>query len=365
MTLHNLQALRGVACLMVVGFHLAGWETEGYGLRTPVIGAFKWFGFAGVDLFFALSGFIIAYTNARNLGRPAAVPGYLVRRLWRIYPTFWAAMFLAGLGYTVLLNHPVYATGWQREWLHWLSLLPGEPANRYVAPAWTLTYEVMFYLAFALVIALPPRVGAGLLAGWAVAVLALAPAWRPGGEPYAALATSPYILEFLGGCLVAWLIRRGVHGRGRTAALLGVAYAAAAVAAGKALTTEDWLTTVAREPVRVLMFGPAAVLIVYGLAAAEMRGTYRAPRWLRPVGDASYSIYLIHCAVGWHMVIYGAHLPHSRLPHVGWLVGTFAACVAAGFLLHFAVERPLLNLTKRKKAPPPVALETAPVRRAA
>ncbi len=362
-TLHNLQALRGVACLMVVAFHLAGWETEGYGLRTPVVGAFRWFGFAGVDLFFALSGFIIAFTNARHLGRPAAAPGYLARRLWRIYPPLWAAMLLAGLGWAYLLNNPVLTPGWERDWLHWLLLLPGEPNNLYVAPAWTLTYEVMFYLAFAVVIAVPPRLGAGLLAAWAVAVLALAPTWQPG----AAIPTSPYVLEFLGGCLVAWLIRRGVRGHGRTAALLGVGHAVVAAVIARALTTEDWLTTVAREPVRVLVFGPAAVLIVYGLAAAELTGTYRAPRWLRPVGDASYSIYLIHCAVGWHAVIYGCYLPHNRLPHVGWLVGTFAACVAAGFLLHYTVERPLLNLLKRKKSRPVAAPvgPTEPLRRAA
>ena len=102
------------------------------------------------------------------------------------------------------------------------------------------------------------------------------------------------------------------------------------------------MTVSAREPMRVLVYGPAAALIVYGLAAAELAGTYLAPRWLRPVGDASYSIYLIHCAVGWHAVIYGCYVPHNRLPHLGWLAGTFAACVAAGFALGGGVTAALV-----------------------
>jgi exopolysaccharide production protein ExoZ len=366
-TLYNLQALRGVACLMVVGFHLWGWEHQ-YGVHTPGLGVVQWFGFAGVDLFFALSGFIITHTNARHLGHPAAAPGYLARRLWRIYPPLWAAMLLAGLGWTHLLSYDVLKPGWPADWSRWMLLLPGEPKNPYVAPAWTLTYEVLFYLVFAIVVALPPRLGAGLLIAWAAAILASVPGWRPGGEPFAAVALSPYVLEFLAGCGVAWLVRRGVRGRGRTAVLAGLGYAAAAVVTARALTTGDWMTVSAWEPVRVLVYGPAAALIVYGLAAAELTGTYLAPRWLRPVGDASYSIYLIHCAVGWHAVIYGCYVPHTRLPHLGWLAGTFAACVAAGFALHVAVERPLLKLVKRKKPAPPAGAAPGPadpLRRAA
>src|SRR5687768_11681774 len=102
-TLHNLQALRGAAALVVVWFHLWGWEGA-YGRSTPVFDQVRWFGFAGVDFFVALSGFIIVYTQARHLGRPSAVPGYLFRRLWRVYPTFWVAMILAGLAFSYLLK---------------------------------------------------------------------------------------------------------------------------------------------------------------------------------------------------------------------------------------------------------------------
>jgi peptidoglycan/LPS O-acetylase OafA/YrhL len=365
-TLHNLQALRGVACLLVVAFHLGGWEQQ-YGVKTPAVQWAQWFGFAGVDVFFALSGFIITYTQARQLGRPAAAPGYLFRRLWRVFPPFWAAMVLAGLAYGVLLNVPVLDGDWVRDWAHWLALLPGDPPHRWIAPAWTLTYEVMFYLAFTVLLLLPPRVGAGLLAGWAAAVLANVPAWQPGGDPYAALVLSPYVLEFLGGCAVAGLVLRGARRGARPAVLAAVAYAVVGVLLARGLTAGDWLAVINREPVRVAVFGPPAVLLVYGMAAGELGGRLRAPRWLRPVGDASYSIYLIHCPVGAVAVIYGCYVGHSRWPHLGWLAATFLLCVAAGFALHYAVERPLLALVRRRKKPRPAApaAEPTPARRAA
>jgi peptidoglycan/LPS O-acetylase OafA/YrhL len=89
MRLNNLQALRGVACLLVFFFHVAiGEAGAGHGLN-PLV-PFQYAGFAGVDLFFVLSGFVITRVNVRGLGDPARVAGYVTRRLWRIYPVYCA-----------------------------------------------------------------------------------------------------------------------------------------------------------------------------------------------------------------------------------------------------------------------------------
>jgi peptidoglycan/LPS O-acetylase OafA/YrhL len=69
-------------------------------------------------------------------------------------------------------------------------------------------------------------------------------------------------------------------------------------------------------------------------------------------------------------VLVGTRLPHTRLPHLLWLGGTFAAALAVGFAFYAWVELPLLNLVKRRGRPPagraagPVA-PPAPARRAA
>ena len=81
----NLHALRGLACLTVVLHHVWCLEDR-FGVSTLFVREVRWFGLAGVDVFFALSGFLITATNWKYLGTPAAVPRYLFRRVWRVYP---------------------------------------------------------------------------------------------------------------------------------------------------------------------------------------------------------------------------------------------------------------------------------------
>src|SRR5262249_59446330 len=95
----------------------------------------------------------------------------------------------------------------------------------------------------------------------------------------------------------------------------------------------------------------AAVLIVYGAIALE--GRWRVPGWLLRCGDASYSLYLLHPALYMAAFVIGVRLPHGRLSHRLWLLGTLAATLAVGFLFHRLVERPLLDLVKSRRKPRP------------
>ena len=347
-TFHNLQALRGIACLAVIGFHVACWETE-YGVATPGFTAARWFGFAGVDLFFVLSGFIITLTNLKNVGRPTAVPGYLARRLWRIYPVYWVTMVLAAAIAAGVMNWPVFTLGWENRWANWLTLAPTGQPNQYVPPAWTLTFEVMFYLAFAGVLVVPGRIGKVVLVAWAGAVLVAVPFHVD--SLILGTALSPFVLEFLGGCLVAHRVANGATTWGRPAVVAGIGLAVGSTVYLAILGDPEWVLNAAGP--RVLLFGPAAVLIVYGVVARERSGGRLSPAWLRAVGDASYSIYLWHGVVGPVAIVYGCLMPHSKLPHLGWLAITLAACVGGGIVLHRLVERPLLALAKHRRPGPP------------
>lgn len=360
--LDNVQALRGVACLLVVLFHLQHWDVA-YGANTPVVGWFGGFGFAGVDLFFVLSGFIITHTNRHHLGRPAAVPGYLFRRLWRIFPTYWAA--LAGcVAATVLV------AGWPHEWKvpagRWAQIVALDPRgsfpNAVIGQAWTLTYELLFYVVFGVLMLVPPRLAAAGLAAWAAAAAAALLGPPPDMLVWSPL--SPFVLEFLAGCLIAWATARGVTGGRWAAAALAVAWAAVGSAA-VGWAWPDWShgAVMSHPRPRVLVFGVPAALLVYAAVAAEERSAWRPGRWLRVLGDASYSLYLTHAHVMIVAVLVGTRVPHTRWPHVGWLAVTFAACLAVGLAFHYAVERPLLNLARRERAAP--APVEAPARVAA
>src|SRR5690242_21024508 len=104
--LTGLQAMRGVAALLVVLHHAAGTlalpkyadVAIAGGLLTPL-------GRAGVDLFFVLSGFVIYYVHRADIGRAQSFRRYMLRRLVRIYPTYWVVLFLM---LALFLGHPSF-----------------------------------------------------------------------------------------------------------------------------------------------------------------------------------------------------------------------------------------------------------------
>ncbi len=356
-TLHNLQALRGVACLAVVVYHVAQAEA-GYGLGFNPLRPARWLGYAGVDLFFVLSGFIITATSRADLGRPAKLPRYLFRRVWRIYPTYWAGVGLSA----VLLAAATGAAGFGPGLAADLLLLPRDELPQVVPVAWTLRYEMMFYLAFAALFLLPARAAVPALAGWAAAVAAAGAAGQLPETPAGRMAASPFVLEFMAGALLAWWPARW-SGR-QAAGLVLVAVAWVAVASALVYRPDpNWLPT-ASWP-RVLVFGPPAALAVLAAVGWERAGGRLRWRWLTAVGDASYSVYLTHAAAMVAAVVLTAGLGHTRLPHLGWIALMLAAGVAPGLLLYRFVERPLLNLVKRPRKAVPPADAPAPLRRAA
>jgi peptidoglycan/LPS O-acetylase OafA/YrhL len=345
--MYNLQALRGVACLLVVILHLWILEAE-FGIQTPLLREIRWFGVAGVDIFFVLSGFIITATNRQSLGRPAQAPGYLFRRFWRIYPTYWAVMGVSCLYLWIAYGNRGLHPEIFDNWLWWAALVPVAESNALVGQAWTLSYEVLFYLIFGVLMLCPPRMTPVVFFVWAVLVLFCSKSLN---TPISKVVLSPFVLEFLGGCVVAWLSGRGIRCWWRPALLLGVVYMAAAVVMARSSLSESLVNALSPEQLRVLIFGPAAILIVYGLVGAEGKWPKRIPRWLLRTGDASYSLYLLHPTVLALGKWVGVLVPHSRLPHTLWLVGTLMAVLATGYLFHIWVECPLLRLGKSRRKP--------------
>ena len=117
-------------------------------------------------------------------------------------------------------------------------------------------------------------------------------------------------------------------------------------------------------------FGGAAAVAVLGLTGWERGGGRIGRRWLAAVGDASYSIYLVHApmiTLAMYLTIL-AGMPHNQTGHLAWLGLMLAAGVGPGLLFHRFVEAPLLRLGKRARPGPAVRhgrVPAGPVLRAA
>ena len=366
-TYATVQMLRGFAASAVVLFHLLPFEQKYLAGGTILPDALV-IGQAGVDVFFVISGFIVTTVSIDHAGRPRDSLDFLMRRFWRIYPTYWVyyvvllAVYLAAPG---LINHSATRPP---SLLDSFTLWPSD-APPLLLVAWTLSFELYFYLVFAGLLCLIRRARLGVvLPFWAAVVVAGRLALPLHHTALMDLVCNPLNLEFMAGCAIAlW----APHSQRRVGLLLiaaGLAWGTLLIHhIGPAAPFQNvWL--------RVAVFGGGATLVVAGCAVWERPGITRVPGLLRRLGDASYSLYLSHLltigAVGlvWRHVMQRIGVPASAsVPlHVVALASAFTASVGVGLLSYRLIELPLIGMMKRiRRSHAPVAMvpaEATPLR---
>jgi exopolysaccharide production protein ExoZ len=338
----NLQALRAAAALSVVLFHI------NYAFfDIPVVAPLHWaryVGWAGVDVFFVISGFII-YTVAARLdwssGPIDVALRFLMRRLERIYPVYWFYFALC-LILTIYGVPRVIGTQWTlADWPFNAALL--SIGNQQVPVAWTLAYELFFYLCFALALTFGRARYRTVLALWFTveAVVTAANHFAIIPDRQSAPWADPLVMEFAMGCGVAVLIERGHVGLWRWAGALSIPFfvLGGLYSAYPITTTVDY---------RVVTFGIGAALIVYALCAAEVAGRATAPRWAVKLGDASYSLYLCQ-----EITLFTTRyvLVQLGLLQALWgipaLVLALAVTIATALASYRLIERPVIGSLQR------------------
>jgi len=328
--LKSLQAGRAIAALSVLAFHVQS---------SPQLPSGSWLasksghGNMGVDFFFVLSGFIICHAHGKDIGQRDQLKRYVGNRFRRIYPIYWlyTAVFFAAFavigGVTVL---PHTGAGWFSS----LSLIRISPEHAPLSVAWTLFYEIAFYALFGLLI-LSRAIGTASFAVWAAAILAVH-RYLPTHDPLG-VWTSLLCANFFVGMAACWL-----HMRIGMKAALGMVGAGLAGLAVLAVIIDR---SPLAEPLAALSFG----LLICGAAAWETRNRLNfGPLVL--IGDASYTLYLIHEPVS-QVVLkvlakVGLRVP-ADLTFVATIVLTTAACVAAYTL----IERPLNAILRGSSKP--------------
>jgi len=150
----TLDLLRGVAALAVVAFHF-------HPGTSPLLAH----GYLAVDLFFALSGFVIAHAYGRQLMNGEPVGRFMLRRLIRLYPLY---LFATLIGAVLILDDRLPGGSPAQSFHHWLFglaanllFLPAQPNNAGEAsqlfpalvPAWSLFWELLANFVYGLVAA--------------------------------------------------------------------------------------------------------------------------------------------------------------------------------------------------------------------
>lgn len=320
----SIQILRAVAALAVVFFHLFSALQIDFKLfdRNPfMIGA------NGVDIFFVISGFIISYAAASD----TSPLRFALKRIFRIVPLYYTltiGLFAVAAAFPNLLNT---TSADPLKLLKSLLFVPYMRDDGMVQPllflGWTLNYEMFFYALFALSMYVSRR-PAVLCSGVICALVAIGHAVQ-----FESVALNFYsngiMLSFVWGSLAYLAFRHAPEWVGRLKPLWPLAAAL--------ILVQNWYPVpLARE----YAFGLPSTLLL--LSLLSMRPvTSLLGRAFKTIGDASYSLYLIHPYVLQAFVkiilpVFGISLVSIA---VFSTVATLASIAVAVFL-YFAVERP-------------------------
>ena len=316
--------MRGIAALSVVCGHAVSARPDMVG-DALAEGALTILA-SGVDIFFVISGFIIATTAAAQHD-PL---NFAFRRALRIYPVYWLALLAA------------FASS------YWITLAPGErPAldagtifawtypNWYIGPAWSLAFELHFYAAVAIILAIKPNRLFEILFAWlGIVILALCFRIQLG------ICSHPLVLEFGAGVAIAYLLMNR-----------GLCFSPRIVVCSAGLFFAGWYWIFvhgATDPqlARVPTYGLGAGLLIHAVVSAEIEGRSFSPV-LQYLGKISYSLYMVHSPlVSWIANFDGPWL----LSTPGTVVALVLLSIGFAIALHILVEAPILSWGGRLSA---------------
>ncbi|WP_122317353.1 acyltransferase [Pseudomonas cichorii] len=338
--LYSLQGLRGVAVLGVVLFHMMSLEERYSGgdiLLPPFIDFFQ----LGVDLFFVISGFVMVIVSRGRFQNLVETQRFLFNRVSRIYPTYWLYFFIT-LGVYLVMPGMVNSGHGSSNLLMSFLLLPNDKVLL-VMVAWSLLFELWFYLMFTGFLFFRERSLPLLLAIWAAVIVVFNTLenWED-YSPALKIILHPYSLEFIIGVALALFFYGPHSARVSTTnvwVLLGIALVGMPLIGFYRLYDSQGL-------LRMLAVGATFGALVLALALLERRKKIEIPKFLVAVGDMSYTVYLSHLLVlgviGRVWGLAGAW-PESYLDNVFFALLMMAAVVCYGWVGYRCFEKPVLD----------------------
>lgn len=330
----SIQYLRAVAALMVVAFHVKPRISRmGYDGPWP-----EWLG-CGVDIFFVISGIIMWLTT---YDRAVTPQDFLFRRFMRIAPLYYIVTVVVVV---LMAVAPTLVVGGRLDAMHVLAsfaFLPWpHPVTGTFEPVlpqgWTLNYEMLFYLLFALSLFARRSLRPWLVIGALCAIVLAGRNSNPAST--AGFFASSIILEFAFGLLIGVAVTAGMR--------LPKALAIVLLLLGLGGIPATWPLVVGGVP-RVWLCGASAALLVAGAVFLELHGAVFRNRVMHLLGDASYSIYLTHglamSAVGavWMRTGLAAHTATFVL----FVPVSIAVATLAGVITYKIAEKPLHDLSR-------------------
>lgn len=343
----NLDALRGIAALLVVWQHssesfIRSSAIAQHGTALADIASTVDFGRIGVICFFLISGFVIPYSLS---GTEASLKKFAIRRFFRLYPAYWLSIFAAVAVATFVGSRPPSADAIAAN----VTMLQGLFGYENIQGLyWTLTIELIFYCLCALLFALnllDQRLPL-LLACWGSLFIFIA--WRLIGKVAPQIVDLPSPITYTPFCLAVMfcgaLIRHCyIRRSGYRYAVLGATGVFSLPLAVLALGTIQ--INVVENPIRFGLPHLIALAIFLGVLLIPKK----APQFLLFLGLISYSVYLFHpitmSLLTWSIKqSWGQSL--AGLPLGFYILATALLTIVIAWFAYQMVEKPSIAIGK-------------------
>lgn len=286
--LNLLQVFRGIAAVMVILAHCDLIFNQNF--QKDFFGKIFNFGGSGVDFFFVLSGFIILYIHQSDIGNRSKLKSFFIKRVTRIYPIYWVVLTLKLSASLFFAYDPDTSQRNILEIFKAFILFPQRQeilASSFLGVSWTLSYEVFFYLIFGLLIGLKPKLCFPIISIWLLLTFThfIGIFDLPKDSFMLNFIFNEHNLEFFLGCVAAYIVSKHKIPQEMTLICLGAfLYTLGAI--------NYYYKVVDISP--VISFGIPSMLLVVGSTSLEMRKHVHVNKFLIYIGNASYSIYLMH-----------------------------------------------------------------------
>lgn len=328
----SIQYLRGVAAILVVLSHIA-WKNIQAGGST-----IHWWheaGTFGVDIFFIISGYIMVYITQDMHQKPHAVRTFIKKRFIRIIPLYWFYTLIA-LAIFIVIPERVNSAGGATDIVKSFLLLPLKSDENYlVGVGWTLHYEFLFYILFSFGLLLNRVVGNIFVISTILFLVLFSILIDVDGATYIFydFFNDIYIEFALGIFLYFFLLKfKEINPIiSILSTIIGI-YLFYYLHTGNILTGIHHIDT-----------GTSAFLICFGIVSLEYFWKKRECRLLTTIGNASYSIYLLHpfILVAVVMITNRFNLSESSI-----IIIMFLSSIIGGYLSYIFIEQKLIEITK-------------------
>lgn len=326
---NSIQALRGITALFVALEHV----------RFLNCGAF------GVDIFFCISGFMAMFASHYT------AKDFLKKRLIRIYP-FYALMTIGTFFLLLLFPGMFHLTQAKPSFLiKSLLFIPFEISEGIIQPlvrvGWTINYEMLFYLIFALCMRISHKYR-GLLCSGVLILLVLCSHLLPHNSTLLRFYGDYIQLEFILGIVSYYAVRKlyGFLEKNKTTSLSAYGFFAPlpAIALFFILAMTKQQTPIA-DMGRVIYWGIPAFIIVLSAFVTDLY--LKTPKFLVVLGNISFSIYLIHYYPLMFIDRKLFSLEFFSFPAVLVTLLGLALVIALAYIAHILIEKKLTTYLHR------------------